>query len=387
MATSVRAPTKSALLRSLRSAANKPMEKAVGNQPALYWHQDIAALEHERIFKQDWYCAGLAAQIPKAGDYFTFSLAGEPVYCIRDKAGVINTQSNVCRHRMMQLLEGEGNSTRVVCPYHAWTYDLQGQLVGAGYMDRSKGFDKKSICLPGFKTEVWHGWIYVTLNPDATPVADTLSELAPVLQRYGMEHYVPVLQERHTWQTNWKLIVENFMEGYHLPVAHRQTVGAWFSPEATQFPDHVHPGFTWQSFLKSGDAIYGQAHPDNTTLDGEWRNRSVMPTVFPTHMYVLAPDHLWYLSLTPVNVGQVDVQFGVAIAPEVDQSLDTDAKRSKWLGELVSFFDRVNNEDRELVEGIYRGSHSKEAKAGRLSWLERELHDFQRYLANALTPA
>ena len=107
-----------------------------------------------------------------------------------------------------------------------------------------------------------------------------------------------------------------------------------------------------------------------------------MPTVFPCHMYVLAPDHLWYLSLRPEGVGEVKVRFGVALAPEVQAELDD---RDPWLTELMDFFDRVNAEDRFLVEGIFSAIRSRFAQPGPLSWLEREIHDFQRYLARRLT--
>ncbi len=333
---------------------------------------------------KDWVCPGLAAEIPATGDYLTFSVAGQPIYCIRDKSGAVKTYSNVCRHRMMQLLSGTGRTSRVVCPYHAWTYDLNGQLIGAGHMEQSKGFNKKDICLQEVRTEVWNGWIYVTLNPDAQSLKEALAPLNDVVSRYRMQNYVPVLKEEHVWQTNWKLLTENFMEGYHLPVAHKATVGAWFALNDTKFPDEVSDAFTYQTFVKTGIATYGQAHPDNKALTGEWRTTSVLPTVFPAHMYVLAPDHLWYLSLRPKRVGEVDVRFGVAIAPEVDATLSYTDEREAWISDLVTFFDHVNTEDRHVVEGIYAGSRSSFARPGQLSWLEREIHDFQKYLASRL---
>ncbi|MEO3415376.1 SRPBCC family protein [Roseovarius sp. CAU 1744] len=376
--------TASDLLAQLSETASGPLERAHSAEPQIYWDEDIAAREETAIFRRDWICPGLAAEIPNPGDYLTFTIAGDPIFCIRDKSGEIRTYSNVCRHRMMQLLEGTGCTSRITCPYHAWTYSLDGRLIGAGHMERTEGFDKKSICLPEIRTEIWQGWIYVTLDPDAMPVAEALAPLHDVVARYGMEHYVPVLHEEHVWATNWKLLTENFMEGYHLPVAHKATVGAWFPVEKTVFPDQVHDAFTYQTFMKRGDATYGKAHPDNTRLEGDWRNTSVLPTVFPTHMYVLAPDHLWYLSLRPRGVGQVDVRFGVAIAPEVDAMLGFADERAAWIEELTKFFEHVNTEDRQVVEGIYAGSRSSQATPGPLSWLEREIHDFQKYLSRRL---
>jgi choline monooxygenase len=205
-----------------------------------------------------------------------------------------------------------------------------------------------------------------------------------VVAPYRMAGYVPFVTQDHLWDTNWKLLTENFMEGYHLPVAHKRTVGAWFPAEETGFPEQVFDSFTYQTFIKNQDAKYGLAHKDNTVLEGKWRYTSVMPTIYPTHMIVIAPDHLWYLSLRPKGGGQVHVRFGAALAPEVLASLPD---KDSFIAETVDFFDRVNAEDRIVVEAIYQGAKAPLAQSGQMSWLERELHDFQGYLARKLCGA
>jgi len=370
------------VLGQLSETAARSLEAATSLPPSVYRRQDVADLEKERIFRRDWVCAGLAADIAKTGNYLTFSIAGEPVFCIRDREGNVRTFSNVCRHRMMRLVDGHGHTKRVVCPYHAWTYDLDGRLIGAGQMKGSTAFDKSKICLPEIRTEIWQGWIYLTLNPEVEPVSKLLAPLEVVVSRYAMADYIPIAREDHVWQTNWKLLTENFMEGYHLPIAHKATVGAWFPVKETCFPETTFEAFTYQTFRKTKAAKYGGAHEDNTWLEDDWRRTSVMPTVFPCHMYVLAPDHFWYLSLRPKGVGEVNVRFGAALAPEVHAGLnDPEA----WLAEVGQFFDMVNSEDRFLVERIFAGAQSSYAAPGPLSWLEREIHDFQRYLARRLT--
>jgi phenylpropionate dioxygenase-like ring-hydroxylating dioxygenase large terminal subunit len=282
---------------------------------------------------------------------------------------------------MMRLLEGRGNRRRIVCPYHAWTYDIGGRLIGAPHMKGTPGFEPRRLCLPEIRTEVWDGWIYITLDPEAPGIGGRLAPLHQIVAPYGTPDYVPIVTEDYVWNTNWKLLTENFMEGYHLPVAHRRTVGAWFPADSTEFPAETFDAFTYQTFAKNQDAKYGLAHRDNTRLGGRWRHTTVMPTIYPTHMYVLAPDHLWYLSLRPKSIGEVQIRFGAALAPEVLASLeDPDAAKR----ELVSFFDQVNEEDRMVVEGIYQGAKAPLSRPGRLSWLEREIHDFIGYLARRL---
>jgi phenylpropionate dioxygenase-like ring-hydroxylating dioxygenase large terminal subunit len=372
-----------AILRDLRVVANTPLAEAFTVPPAIYSSLEIHRLERERIFATEWQCPGLAADIPAAGDYITFTINDQPFFSIRGTDGAIRSFSNVCLHRMMTLLRDRGNFRRIVCPYHAWTYDTEGRVIGAGHMGhRDPEFEKKGYRLPELRTELWHGWIYVTLSPDTPSVHSLLAELEPEIARYNLPDYISVASQDHVWQTNWKLLTENFMEGYHLPVAHRETVGAWMPVDSVIFPDKVHTAFTWQTFEKDENAKYGRAHSANTRLEGKWRYTTVMPTVFPCHMYVLAPDHMWYLSLRPKGVEEVHVRFGLALAPEVHEALGEG--RQKWLDEVIAFFDRVNAEDRFVVEGIAAGSRSPLARPGPLSWLEREIHDFARYLDHRL---
>jgi phenylpropionate dioxygenase-like ring-hydroxylating dioxygenase large terminal subunit len=369
------------VLAGLRAVADGPLSAATNMPPAMYHDDEILTLEHDRVFARDWVSPGLAAEIPKPGDRLTWSIADHPVLCVRGTDGSIRTFSNVCRHRMMTLVDGDGTGLRITCPYHAWTYDLEGHLVGTKHMEDTDGFDEADVCLPEVRTEVWQGWIYCTLNSDALPVAELLAPMEEFVARYGVPDYVPVHRQDETWGGNWKFLVENFMEGYHLPVAHRSTLGTWMPMDSVVFPDRRHEGFTYQLFEKDENARYGRAHPDNARLEESWRSTTFMPTVFPSHMYILAPDHLWYLSLRPDGVDRVDLRFGIALAPEVYASLDDP---EAWITEMVEFFTAVCEEDRRVVEGIHAGSRSPMASPGPLSWLEHEIHDLMGYLADRL---
>jgi phenylpropionate dioxygenase-like ring-hydroxylating dioxygenase large terminal subunit len=295
---------------------------------------------------------------------------------------MIRAHANVCRHRMMRLVDGRGNTRKFTCPYHAWTYDLDGQLVAAPFMDKTECFNKAELGLHPVRCDIYQGWIYLSLDPDAVPVADTLADLTPVMADYAQEDYVTIFAEEHVWDTNWKCLTENFMEGYHLPVAHRDTVGGHFPVEETQFDERgSFPHFTSQLFVKTGTAPVGTAHPDNTSLTGKWRNISVMPTVFPSHMYVLAPDHLWYLALQPDGPGRTRIRYGAALAPEV---LAAQSDPETYIAETKTFLDAVQLEDKNVVEGIFAGAKAPLSSPGPLSWLERENHEFTQYLARRL---
>jgi len=369
------------LLSNLSALAATPFEQATILPPEFYTSPKILALEKKHLFAAEWQCPGRAADIPNPGDYITYEIGGEPIFIIRGKDGSIRAFSNTCRHRMMQLLEGSGTVKRVVCPYHSWAYDLGGQLVGAPHSNYYQNFDKASICLPEIRTEIWQGFIYVTLNEDAASLGDRLTPLSDLIDRYCMADYVPLVTEDHVWNTNWKLLTENYMESYHLPFIHKGTVGGHFPVEECIFPDDSPETFTYSTFTKAEGSIYGRAHPDNTHLEGAWRYTNVLPTIFPSHMFTVAPDYMWYLSLAPQGTGQVRIRYGASIAPEVVAAMtDRDAE----MAAATAFLDEVNNEDRHVVEAAYRGALAPLTTPGPIHQLERGIHHFIIYLAGRL---
>lgn len=369
-------------LAEIAALADAPADRARIMPRAAYIDPDFLAMERERIFATEWLCLGRADALREPGAYLTYQINDQPIVAIRQVDGSIRCFANVCLHRMMLLLpEGPQSGRcgkRFSCPYHGWTYGIDGRLVGAPQM---KGLDKSAYRLPEIACVEWAGWIFATLADDPPDLAARLAPLSEAVAPYRPEGYVQVATQDHLWRTNWKLLAENFMESYHLPVAHRRTVGAWCPIEDVRFPHPPHPAYTCQTFPKDPDAVYGVAAPDNRHLQGDLRFTSLMPTVFPAFMFVLAPDHLWWLSLTPRTVDQVHVRFGASIAPERLAALpDMEA----YLSETVAFFDQVNDEDRGLVESIHRGVAAPLSRPGPLSWMERSLREFQGYIAARL---
>ncbi len=160
------------------------------------------------------------------------------------------------------------------------------------------------------------------------------------------------------------------------------TVGAYHNTDQTSFdPAGANDAYTYQLSTKRDTTPVVCAHPNNTRLKGRWRNTSVMPTVFPSHMYVLAPDHLLYLALQPDGVGRTRILYGAAIAPEM---LAAQNDRDGFIADTKAYLDQVQIEDKHVVEGIYRGVQSPLGSSGPLSWLERANHEFTQYLARRL---
>ena len=364
-------------IKELQDNVALPFAKARAMPKSVYTSDEFLDYEIENVFKKDWFCAGRSDSLKNVGDYFTLELAGQPIMVLRDNEKKITAQSNVCRHRMSTLLEGSGNTKTIVCPYHAWTYGLDGALRGAPAMTQNRDFDKKKYCLPKIKCEEWLGWIMISLNPDVKPIQKSLSEVSDLIGDFEMETYTQTFFETHVWDTNWKVLAENFMESYHLPVCHAGTIGGLSKLEEMDCP----PGreaFNYHFILKEPHFKLANAHPNNTRLKGDWRRTTVLLAIYPSLLITLTPGYFWYLSLHPKGVGKVHINFGGGMSPDFVN--DPDAQ--DHFKAVKTLLDEVNVEDRGCTEKVFKGLLSDNATPGHLSHLERPNYDFATYLAS-----
>lgn len=369
-------------IQELRENVAVPFEEARAMPPSVYTSESFLVRELEDIFAKDWFCVGRASALASAGDYVTLELAKQPVVVLRDNDGQLKAMSNVCLHRMSTLLEGRGKVRSIVCPYHAWTYNLDGTLRGAPAMSLNGGFCKSDYKLPEIRCEEWLGWVFVTLDPSATPVADQLGKVEELVADYGMGSYTETFFETHVWDTNWKVLAENFMESYHLPVCHAGTIGGLSKLEEMVCP----PGeaaFNYHTILKDDTLGIALAHPDNTRLKGERRRMTYLLAIYPSLLITLTPGYFWYLSLHPRGVGQVQIGFGGGMSPDYVNDPDAQAH----FGQLKTLLDKVNVEDKGCTEKVYRGLCSQIAAPGHLSHLERPNYDFAHYINSRIQDA
>ena len=357
-----------------------PFENAQAMPVSAYTSADFLALEQTEIFSKSWLCAGRADSLKKPGDYMTIEIAGEPIIVLRDREGDLRALSNVCRHRMSVLLEGRGNVRTITCPYHAWTYSLDGSLRGAPAMEKNGSFCKKDVSLPAIRCEEWLGWIMVTLDPDLPPLAETLSDLDTLVGYLNMGDYVQTFSEEHRWNTNWKILAENFMESYHLPMCHAGTIGGASKLQDMVCPEGF-PGFNYHHILKDDSVPLALAHPSNTVLQGDQRRRTWLLAIYPSLMITLTPGYFWYLSLLPDGPGGVKILYGGGLSPEYMN----DPKAEEHFAALKGLLDHVNEEDRGCTERVWKGLQSKFAKPGALSHLERPNYEFATWISNKVS--
>ena len=211
-------------LDTLEAWSQLAFEDATVIPTEFYLSGKIAQLERKAIFEREWICAGRETYAPDPGDFFCFLLNDTPIIIVRGRGGELQALLNVCRHRGMKLVEGDGHAAAFSCPYHGWTYNLDGSLRHAPFMQDAAAFDPGSVCLPKLRLECWQGFVYVCLDAEAPPLAPRLQGLVELMERHQVRDMKSAFSETVEYGCNWKLLLENFCESYHLFCVHKKTL-------------------------------------------------------------------------------------------------------------------------------------------------------------------
>ncbi|MEO0391605.1 MAG: SRPBCC family protein [Pseudomonadota bacterium] len=354
---------------TLQNIAALPADRPMGMPGAFYTSQAQFAHEARTVLRTGWHCVGRIDEIPDAGDFFTVQLLTEPLLIVRGDDGHVRALANVCRHRGMPLAEGRGHTRRFVCSYHAWSYGRDGGLLSAPRM-KNAGFDAKTCKLPEYTVQLWNGFIYVNLTPGALPFEHP--ELDAMLLPYETSDFRLVHVAEEDWNTNWKCLVENFMEGYHLSVVHPQTLHG-YTPS----------GLSRKLIDGDGYTSYAANYPDNITPRGDGspglseaeRRRSSLFAKFPTQVASQAASLLVSLSIFPVHANLIRVKWTM--------STYRDTLDPETIQQRIALWEEVNREDREKLERMQIALHSEHAVQGPLAEDDYEgtIRDFHRWLA------
>ncbi len=357
------------LSAQLQAIAALPADRPMTMPGTFYTAQNQFDHEAATVLRSGWHCLGRTDEIPRAGDFFTVQLLNEPLIVVRQADEQIVILANVCRHRGMLLAEGSGNTKRFVCSYHAWTYNLDGGLMRAARM-KNAGFDAKNCSLHRYNMQLWKGFIYVNLDSAAVPFSHPALDV--LLANYDGETFHIAHTAEEIWNTNWKCLVENFMEGYHLSVVHPETLHE-YTPTGLARKLAGGDGFT------SYAANYPKTIPSRgmgaPNLTNDERLRSTLFAIFPTQVVSQAASLLVSLSIFPLNAGQIRVKWTLSTyGDDLDQ--DTIAAR-------IKLWDEVNQEDREKLERMQIALGSAHALSGPLAEDDYEgtIRDFQLWLA------
>jgi choline monooxygenase len=339
------------------------LELARALPAACYVDAATAALERAQIFSKSWQLAGHAALVEKTGDHLVCEVAGVPLVVVRGDDGALRALHNVCRHRAGPLATCNGRGAReLVCQYHGWRYALDGRLRGAPEMGRVQDFRVDAVCLPQAQVAEWQGLVFVALTDDVPPLESVVDGIET---RLGFAHRLT--QYRHhahvayEMACDWKVYVDNYLEGYHVPRVHPALNAALdYQSYTTELANwHV----LQSSPLDTAAALYGQ---------GE----ALYYWLWPNTMLNCLPGRLQTNRVVPLATGRCRVEFDFFYAPGEEHRAAADAK----------FSDEVQQEDIRICEAVQRGLASGSYKPGRLNPLrESGVWMFQELVREALS--
>lgn len=345
-----------------------------------YTDPNIFSNEIANIFNSDWITIGRSGSIPNAGDYFTASLGQRPIIIIRQNDGSIQAMANYCIHRYTKLLEGCGSTPKIVCPYHCWVYDINGQLT---HVTHKNGFLKEDIeqqQLEPIACGEHLGYIFVSLEQDLPSVSERLKPLTSLLKNFELENYEDrwVVHEE-IWNANWKLICQNFLESYHVTYTHTKSIGPANPTRAVEYGPLGHPHFTVHSNSYTPEKAPNVYNPRLT--DQEHR-RFYVAGVFPNGLIAVEPNFVWWMALEPIAVNQTNTRWGISFSPHTMKEMP---QPELFIENVIETVKTATAEDKEMVEKMQLGARFNADQPGLLhASLEINIKEFDDYTKRML---
>lgn len=368
-----------------RPDVNPQLECAETLASRFYTDAAILALEKTHIFQRTWQLVGTLSQpcgqrdgVPRTiadpETYFAFDLAGEPIVVVRDKAGVLRAFSNVCRHRAGPITEGAGCRNVFNCAYHGWTYTLDGRLIGTPEIDGVEFFDRSAMGMVPLRCETWQQFIFVNFSSDGPSLEEYLGNISQKAEEFSFKGLALAERRDYIVNCNWKVYVDNYLEGYHIPIVH---------PGLMKEIDY--PRYRCETFRYHSQ----QLGPVKPLKPGEEAQRIYAPGtglkdalyfwVFPNLMLNFYPDNVSTNLIVPLSHDKTLTIFEWYFEDANSQRVRERAAKA------IAFSDEVQQEDVHICEAVQRGLQSSTYDRGRYS-VKREngVHHFHMLLAEFL---
>ena len=362
------------------AGGHRTLEHAETLPPAAYVSEAFYRLEIEKIFKRDWIGLGHVSQIPNVGDYFTLTLFGEPIVVVRgpDRIRVL---SRVCLHRWAPIVEGRGNAKLFSCPFHKWGYALDGQLLGAPFMEGVAEFQPKACRLPEFRSEIVEplGIIFMSFSDEIAPIGDRLDELCRRLGNWHLGELVAVWPGRIEGNFNWKIQLETGQECYHHFAAHQTTFEINY-PTRLSWCEPSHPAWSVCHSPPRADVpdealtIGLPIFPD---LEPEERRVFDLYHIFPQTRLAVFSDRVRLGILTPLGPTRMRVDTVMLVRPETAAQPGLVEEKFKA---FQPFLDTAAREDNDIDVMQQVGAGSCLTRPGRLSHLEAGVWHLAEYV-------
>jgi phenylpropionate dioxygenase-like ring-hydroxylating dioxygenase large terminal subunit len=370
-----------AVLELLEERASRPLERARALPGVCYTSEELYAHEVEHIFRKEWMCVARAEQLPEPGDWIALDQ--------------LHALSRVCAHRSQDLLndtdDRRGNIARFTCPYHAWSFRLDGSCIGAPDMGGSEEFDPASCALGRFPLAVWNGFVFVNLEPGAAPLANVTAGLDAVLGDVDLREWR--VARTLPWgeqPANWKVVIDNGVECYHHMGTHHATLEPVYPHASVDVEvsrdDHWIAGhMVISEAFAAGETNGHRRHPLFFTapaagMSAFQQSETLVTGIFPMFFLAVSPDFCTWFQWYPTGPHSHTVDLHLMVPPDAYAQPDREAV----LDQIASVLNTIQAEDVRNNVGVQRSLHSQFATGGPLSRLEYPLWRFQRYLAQHL---
>ena len=339
------------------------------------------ALDQQAIFARTWQWVCHVEKLRTPGTYLAVEIAGRPIAVVRDRDGLLRAFYNVCKHRAHHLLEGEGETTRIMCPYHAWVYDLTGQLRRAPETEHLKDFNTAEICLDAVRVEEFCGFIYINLDTDAVPLAQLTGDLATEIGHWAPDIAGLTFGHRLTYdiRSNWKNVVDNFLECYHCPTAHKDFCDL-VDMDTYKVTTH---GIYSSHMAEAGNTPNSAYDVSNATV----RTHAVW-WLWPTTCLMRYPGRSSMIVLNIIPVGPDRTLETYDFFLETPEADEMELEAIRYLDEVLQV------EDIGLVESVQRGMSTPAFTQGRVvhdpagsGKSEHAVHHFHGLVLDAYTDA
>ncbi len=377
-----------------------PVDHAVTLLPEAYASDEFFTLERERVFTRSWVAVGCLSQVAEPGQVLVVEVAGRSVIVGRNKAGELRAFHNVCRHRAAKLLTQGAHrlrGKRIQCPYHCWTYDLDGKCLGTPLFEGSdipedmqgifdmggvKGFDKADYGLLPVQVDTWGFFVFLNLDPQAAPLREQLGDLPERLGGYRLEEWQVVGTRDYEVEANYKLIGENFMEYYHLPWVHPELV------KVSRMEDHyrwqgpgLYTGMCTSPVSRNTEAGGWEGLPPIEGLSESDGQSGRFVWLFPNTALVVLPNHCFVIIAHPEGPDSTREETILLAHPE---SMAAEGS-SAAIDQLAHFWDLVNQQDIEIVQRVQEGIANPAYRGGRMCYrFEEPLHRFQNMVIDKM---
>jgi phenylpropionate dioxygenase-like ring-hydroxylating dioxygenase large terminal subunit len=366
------------------SAAPRPVssqsteDSSVGLPAWIYRDPDFFELEKRTIFRTSWQLVCHGSDMPDPGDYHSFDMLGESIVSVRGRDGEIRSFHNVCRHRASRLVDGpKGHCAgRITCPYHAWTYSLDGRLIGVPHRETFRDLKPELHGLVPLEQEIFMGFVFVRLESGLPSVREMLAPYAHELAAYRLEELVP--QGRVTLRprtVNWKNVADNYSDGMHIDVAHpglSRLFGNSYGIEAQPWVDKMWGVLQDKPSSNWSERRYQQLLPQVEHLPPERQRLWTYFKLWPNVAFDIYPDQIDFMQFIPVSPTETMIREIAYVHPDNRREM----RAARYLNWRINR--QVNKEDTTLIARVQAGMESSSYTVGPLSEGEVCLRSFTR---------